>query len=397
MLSMLRTLDESCFRAGTLLFCAWFISSPLFAQNYSFDARNISLGGVSNIGSGNIVFKNIPQKFEYSSIVIPLGVMQIVQDMDVFNPDKEEFDLVRVIDYAGNPLHYTLDRSKGKGEFDFLDDLRNGEMSRDLNDYRGFTPPRTFLAEGLVAPSWGHTFKFLQRGNESFHGIYVGAGPYLSVSTDLDFDQRLIDILGSSSPVSIPQDSYRILNDSTGQAALAITGGYRLKLGASDWMGSSSSDRNGIYFAANYHYLRGFRYDALDFNVRIDTDSDGLISLPSVTTSQILLFLTPELLQQFPPGVIEQLSPQEVVELIPELLDQLPPDLVDQLTPVVIEQLTSRSGRGFALDFGAGIVHDNWELGFGANGVGNRIKWEEFKLVFWSTLCRQTSGPAASM
>ncbi len=114
--------------------------------------------------------------------------------------------------------------------------------------------------------------------------------------------------------------------------------------------------------------------------MRIDTDSDGLISLPSVTTSQILPFLTPELLQQFPPGVIEQLSPQEVVELIPELLYQLPPDLVDQLTPVVIEQLTSRSGRGFALDFGAGIVHDNWELGFGANGVGNRIKWEEFKL-----------------
>lgn len=98
----------------------------LRAQNYSLDARKIALGGVANAGGGNVAFDDVPKKFKYGSIVIPLGLIQVFNNMDLYDPDKPDFDLVRIIDLAGNPLHYTWNRSQREGQYDFLDDIRHG-------------------------------------------------------------------------------------------------------------------------------------------------------------------------------------------------------------------------------------------------------------------------------
>ena len=287
---------------------------------------------MSNVGKVNTVFAMNPRKAEYRSIVIPFGLIQVLRNTEVFDPNHVDFDLVRAIDYASNPLHLAVNRNQGDGQFDFLGDIRNAQLDRDLNSYRGFTPPEKLVAEGLIAPNWGHTFKFLDLGNESSHGIYLGVGPYLSVGTDLRVDPRLVDILGSDVDVPIPTTTFLITNRSSEQLAMAITGGYRAKFGS---LGRAvgESNPNGIYFAANYHYLKGFPYDNLDINLNIETDSAGLLTL--LPTS----------------------------------------------TPLLIDQLTSTSGSGFALDFEVGAIRDNWEFGFGANGVANRINWKELKLT----------------
>lgn len=306
-------------------------SSFLSAQNYSFDARKLALGGISNAGTGNIVFEMVPRRFGYYSIVIPFGLVQAWKDKDVFDPDKEEFDLVRIIDYVGNPFHYTYQRSRREGDFDFLRNVSDAELSRNLNDYRGFSPPENYLAEGLLAPNWGYTFKFLGRDNQSFQGFYVGAGPYLSLHTDLHFDPALLRIFASTQDVTVPNTSFFVTNNSSEQAAAAITGGYRAKFSLPGQSPLAGSERNGIYVAANYHYLWGLRYDSPDFGLNLETDQGGLITL------------------------------------------------VPRQTPLVIDQLTSTSGRGFALDFGVAVVLDHWEFGLGANGVANRIEWEKLK------------------
>jgi len=90
--------------------------------------------------------------------------------------------------------------------------------------------------------------------------------------------------------------------------------------------------RDGIYIGMNYHYLKGFRYENPDLAIRFDTDSTGRVILNPATA------------------------------------------------PVVIDYNNSRSGSGFALDFGMGAVVDRWEFGFGANGIGNRINWDD--LIF---------------
>ena len=44
-------------------------------------------------------------------------------------------------------------------------------------------------------------------------------------------------------------------------------------------------------------------------------------------------------------------------------------------TPLVIDRREATKGQGFAVDVGVGAVIDRWEVGFGANGIANRIDW----------------------
>ena len=56
-------------------------------------------------------------------------------------------------------------------------------------------------------------------------------------------------------------------------------------------------------------------------------------------------------------------------------------------TPIVINRREATKGTGFAIDFGVGAVIDHWEVGFGANGIANRIDWNGLT---------QTSTPSAA-
>jgi hypothetical protein len=197
-------------------------------------------------------------------------------------------------------------------------------FNRNLNTYRGFTPPEHMVAGGVFAPNWGHTFKFHRGANNSFQGIYVGAGPHISLQTDLRFDPRLIAILGSPVNVAVPANSTLFAtNSASQQTAIAVTGGYRAKVG----FPSSSSNRDGFYLAVNISYLIGIRRDVTDLNLNLATDGAGLLTLTPLQT------------------------------------------------PLAIDYLYSRSGRGVSTDAGIVIVKNGWEIGAGASGIGNRINW----------------------
>ena len=311
-------------------------SLALLAQNYSTDPRNIALGGLANVGAGNSVFDLVPEKTEYRTIPIPLGLIQVFSNLDVFDVNDPNFDLSRLIDYVGNPLHLTASRDNGEEGllgFDFLGDLRDATLALDLNTYRGFTPPEQGDFEGLIAPDWGHTFTVPTPGIESSHGIFVGVGPYFAFGTAFNVDPGLVAIWESDVDVTVPANTIFPFTDiSTGQLAMSITGGYRGRFPLPGQATLSGSDRNGLYFSADYHFLNGFRYDQVDFTLNLETEATGLIT-PFPTVS-----------------------------------------------PLIIDQLTSTNGSGFALDFGVAAIQDKWELGFGANGVGNRINWTDFKL-----------------
>ena len=64
-------------------------------------------------------------------------------------------------------------------------------------------------------------------------------------------------------------------NTTQGQLAMAIAGGYRGRFALAVGVGRGT-EREGLYVAANYNYLHGFRYEDFDFRLRMDTDSAGL-------------------------------------------------------------------------------------------------------------------------
>ena len=53
-------------------------SAPVAAQNWSFDARTIAIGGVG--GSGNLATKMIDEQRDYTAIVLPFGLIQVLKN-----------------------------------------------------------------------------------------------------------------------------------------------------------------------------------------------------------------------------------------------------------------------------------------------------------------------------
>jgi hypothetical protein len=308
-------------------------SQPAFAQNWTVDARIIALGGEG--GSQSLDTKMIDEQRDYRAIVLPIGLIQVFSDFGKFDPGSSDFNPVRALEDASSPFYYVVGRESTNTGTAFVTDIRNATLSRDLNNYRGFAPANNLLTEGLAAPSWGGTIKLHKDARGGFQGIYIGAGPYFTMQTATTIDPGLTSLLASATPVTVPNAQFPITSTSQGQIAIAVTGGYRGRFGWPAGAGSGS-DRNGLYVAANYDYLHGLRYEDIGLNIQLDTDNTGLITLAPATS------------------------------------------------PVVINRRTATSGQGFALDLGVGAVINGLEVGFGANGIANRITWNNMEQTTYS-------------
>jgi hypothetical protein len=247
------------FVLAALLLCS--TASAAAAQNYSFDARRIALGGTG--GTPNVASDLVEEQRAYTSIVIPVGLVRLLTQVRVFFPTHDDFDFVKAVEFATRPLHFTFGRVDVGGEDALADDVARGDVDRNLNAYRGFAVADSIFAEGLVAPNWGKTF-VIRRGDRGFQGIYAGAGPYMAARADARFDLSLVNLLRASSDVYVPSASFGVAGGEVDQLALAITGGYRARFPLPG-RSSVGTGRDGTYVAANYHYLRGLRLDSVQW------------------------------------------------------------------------------------------------------------------------------------
>ena len=300
-------------------------ATSAFAQDYSFDARRIALGGAG--GTPNLAWKQVERVRRYRSTLIPVGMIKVLSNVRVFYPNREDFDFSKAVEFAFSPLHTVFGRGDDITGRSFFRDIVHAQLQPDLNAYSGFDPPTSFTEEGLLSENWGKTF-MLRQDDRSYQGLYVGAGPYMAAKAYGAFDPELVDILNESDNKYLPNASLGTAGGETDQLAVAITGGYRARLPffAQDGAGAS---RNGVYLAANFHYLWGLRLDEFNANLQLDTDSNGL--------------LRPD-----------------------------PPT-----TPFDLEWDTSSHGRGMAVDVGAAFVVNRWDFGVGVGGVANRINWRD--------------------
>ena len=302
------------------------------AQSFNLDARRVALGGSGS--NDNIALKVTAEHQPYRVIPIPLGLFQILRNKKYFSSENLEFDPARAIEFAANPMHFTFDRNSDTEAHDFVNDLVKAQFSRDLNAYRGFTPPPEIRAGGMFTPSWGKTLRV--SGNDSSpvaHGIYVGVGPYVQLGTQLNMDPTLLALLASPTDVFQPNTTFLTTDATTGQAAAAITGGYRIRFAVPGLdSGRARSGREpGLHVAVNYNYLYGIAYESGDVQLRFDTDSTGRVTLAPTTP------------------------------------------------PISVSRVMSRSGKGFALDVGTALVTEKWDVSFGIDGIGNRINWNNLR------------------
>jgi hypothetical protein len=307
---------------GIVALCS--MTMPVWGQNFSGDARSIGLETASeqtNLASG---LANDARP--YRSVVLPLGLIQVFKNTNIYDPSKSTFDPLRAMELAANPLHYTFNRDEGDSGQQLVHDLVNGQVSRDLNVYRGFIPARNMVAQGLINPSFGKTFRVHKGDDGSFQGFYVGAGPYVGLGTNFAADPTLIGILSSSTNVYLPNSTLTLDDNSNLQAAAAVTIGYRAHF-SMPGQAASGSKRDGVYVAVNYDYLRGFHYEGINLGVTFNTDSAGLLTIQPTTV------------------------------------------------PILVTRTTSSHGQGDAVDLGSYVIKGRWHFRGSVNGIGNHIDW----------------------
>lgn len=251
---------------------------PTAAQHWSLDARRIAIGGA---GASNPSSKLVDERRGYSTVVLPFGLLQSLSDLDVYkslgDPADPAYDPVRALEFLLSPLHYTVARAQQPALRGFVRDLANRELRRDFDVYREIELPNRIFWEALAAPNWGKTFVVSGDRDGSFHGVYVGAGPYFSVRTDTGIDPDMIRTLARTEEADDPLPANLGFDSShatTIQAAAAVTGGYRARIALP---GGGVHERDGIYVAADYHYLRGLGMERLQGDLRFTTDGAGLV------------------------------------------------------------------------------------------------------------------------
>jgi hypothetical protein len=318
--------------------CALASASHASAQAFTADARVVGMGGSPK---ANIATPMVAPSTPYAVIPAPLGLFQILDNLDRFNPSSDQFDPARAIESASNPLHYTFGRNSGtsdNAQARFMRDLVNVELNRDLRTYQGFHIPGEITGEGLAAPAYGGTIKVRKGSDGSFQGIFIGAGPYLSYATTATFDPRLTDILDNGT--RYPNTALQVQNHTEVQLALSIVGGYRARFA----LPNASRERDGVYVAVNYRYLRGFEYLKPDTNVRFDMDNQALLTVNPATT------------------------------------------------PIDIASIEGKQGIGRAVDLGVQVARGRWEFGVGVNGIGNQIEWTDLSLKRFTVQNLLTGG-----
>ena len=111
-------------------------SRPASAQNWSFDARSIGMGGSGS--GGNLTSGMIEKERRSTAIVLPFGLFQVLSDRDIYDPNSPKFDPIRAIEYASSPLHYVVGRDTStSSEALFVSDIRNATFSRGTSTGRG--------------------------------------------------------------------------------------------------------------------------------------------------------------------------------------------------------------------------------------------------------------------
>jgi hypothetical protein len=302
-------------------------AASVFAQDYTFDARRVALGGAG--GTPNVASKLADRQRPYKSILIPVGLVRVLTDLRVFYPNLEDFDLSRAIEYGTSPVHFVFGRADDITAGSFFRDMIHAQVQADLNAYReagdGFDPPLKTLEEARMQMTWGYNF-MLHEGDRSFQGIYVGAGPYLGSQAYAKFDSEFEKVLNSETNRYVRSASMDISGGEASQLALDITAAYRARFPVFLQDGPAGS-RNGMYVVANYHHLQGLRLDVFNAQLKLDTDANGL--------------------------------------LVPD-----PPE-----TPFTLGWHRASKGVGLAMDFGVAFVVNRWDFGAGVTGVANRIKW----------------------
>ena len=323
---------------------------PAAAEAQMLNARRLGMGGVATSDndasrSANVAFRAVPKGRGYSSIPLPLGLLQLAGDMPEFDPDEPDFNIFEILDLVSNPpLTYSLSKPDDvSGDISIF--VGRDSLVVDLDDVQRVIPEKS-MKHGGVYHLFGVGF-----GIKNF---FAQVQPIVHVRNEFDLDPNLRGALRDAEPF-VANTRYGLTDDGVAQAAVAFQAGLALRAyhapapgtgGAEADDGDDDGDddpeakdprRNrstALYLGAAPKYLLGMAYGQIS--------GDG-----GITTGDTL----------FGSG------------------DPVAFDMVAVTRYAAIGE-AGGTGHGYGADLGAVFFWNNFEIGVGVNDVASEIHWE---------------------
>jgi hypothetical protein len=135
------------------VFAIVFTSSRAFAQNWDFDARHIAMG---NVSTTNVSMSMIDEQRRYTSIPLPFGLFQVLDDLDIYNPDSPKFDPDSPVECVASPILRSNRRSTTRRVA--LVRPAQRDLQPRSSRYTGFVPASASWRR-LASPNWGGTIQ----------------------------------------------------------------------------------------------------------------------------------------------------------------------------------------------------------------------------------------------
>jgi len=316
------------------------LASPAFAQVP--EARRLGMGGVllsevSQSSSQNVAYRAVPTGTPglagYSSIPLPLGIIQVLSDppeLDSSNPNFNVFEIARLISVTP----YTLQLIKPEElASDIYVDIAQNSLTVDLGALQGLFPDRDL--------KYGNVFATpnLEFGTRN---VFAGVRPQGEARNTARFDPTLRAALGEAEPFT-PNTIYGATDEVRAQAALSFSiGGAGALLPPRDAPdGDPRKGGTAFYAGARAKYMQGVALWQAGGRAQFATGDTIFGSSTPATVDY-----DADVRQTANPGW--------------------------------------NAGHGVGADVGVVVFVDKFEIGVGVNDLGSTITWDRTNLDHYS-------------
>ena len=293
---------------------------PSGAQGLS--VRRMAMGGVILGGrqggeGANVAYRAMPRATHgLSSVSLPLGVIQTLDDPPSFDPRNPEFNVFRIANLVENPPWNLALTRPDVPSSDISLDIAQNSLRMDLGDLRRAFPEGHVRAYGDVnGPSVGF----------SIRRLFIAAAPLVEFENDLNLNDALSGVLRNGDSVS-SNSRYEVRDKGRAQAAAALHVGLAMPLAM---FGDPRRGGSTLYGGVRAKVLRGLAYGEAD-NVGAFDTGDTLFASQSLD-----------------------------LHYTGRYLDAMPGD----------------GGMGLGADAGAVWSMGRLEVGLAVNDIGTRIDW----------------------
>lgn len=228
------------------------------ARAQSFSARRLAMGGVLVPHGGgseeaNVALRALPRPAaDAASLTLPLGLVALLRDRPVVDPDDPEFNAYELANTLFNPPWNLQIGTPAAPSTDVTVAIARDRLSVQLGEIASLFPSESSaLGVRVSGPAFG----------AGFRGAFAEVAPLVHARNEMVMNDALHGVLARGEEF-VPNSRYEATDEGLAQAAAALRLGWAGRVAGVAT--GDSSGRAGLYVGARVKLLRGLAYADAD-------------------------------------------------------------------------------------------------------------------------------------